>query len=161
MNIIAAVDANWGIGSNGQLLVNIPEDMKFFRRQTMGKVVVMGRKTYESLPGGLLEGRTNVILTKNGEYQVKGADMVHSLEELHEYLSAYPSGDIYIIGGASLYEQLLEECDTVYLTKIDFSYAADVYFPDLSQKTHWKLTEESEEQTYFDLEYYFQKYRKK
>ena len=160
MKMIAAADANWGIGSNNQLLVNIPDDMKFFRQQTMGKVVVMGRKTYESFPNGLLQGRTNVILSRNEAYQVKGATVVHSLGQLHDFLAGYPSEDVYVIGGESVYGQLLDECDTIYLTKIDFTYAADAHFPDLSKQPEWKLVEESEEQTYFDLEYYFQVYRR-
>ena len=160
MKMIAAADANWGIGINNQLLVNIPDDMKFFQRQTMGKVVVMGRKTYESFPNGLLQGRTNIILSKNESFQVKGAVVVRSLEQLHDLLADFQADDIYIIGGASVYEQLMEECDTIYLTKIDYVFAADAYFPDLSRKPQWKLVEESEEQTYFDLEYYFQVYRR-
>ena len=92
MNLIAAVDKNWGIGLKNRLLVSIPDDMKFFRQTTTGKVVVMGRKTLESFPGGKpLKNRVNVVLTSDLDYQVKDAVVVHSLEELHAELKKYPS----------------------------------------------------------------------
>lgn len=161
MNIIAAVDANWGIGLQGKLLVSIPDDMKFFRQMTMGKVVVMGRKTLESFPNGLpLGGRTNIVLSGNKTFSVKGATVVHSIEELEEELKKYPSEEIYVIGGESVYRQLLERCDRAYITKIDFSYTADAYFPNLDEDPDWTLLADSEEQTYFDLEYYFLQYGK-
>lgn len=82
MNIIVAADKNWGIGRNNELLVSIPADMKMFREETTGKVVVMGRKTLESFPNGLpLKNRTNIVITGNKDYQVKGAVVVHSIEE--------------------------------------------------------------------------------
>lgn len=160
MNLIAAVDKNWGIGLKNQLLVRIPEDMKRFRQITIGKVVVMGRKTLESFPGGQpLNNRTNIVLTTDKNYQVKGAIIVHDMEELFAELQQYQSEDIFVIGGESIYRQLLEQCDTAYITKIDYEYQADVWFPNLDELEQWELTEESEEQTYFDLEYYFLKYQ--
>lgn len=161
MNIIVAVDKNWGIGYGNKLLVSIPEDMKFFRETTTGKVVVMGRKTLESFPGGRpLKNRTNIVLTKNRDYSVKDAIVVHSMEELHMELEKYSSEDIYVIGGASIYQALLDDCDTAYITKIDYAYMADTYFPNLDEKPEWKVVSDSDEQTYFDLEYRFYKYRK-
>lgn len=162
MQTIVAVDRNWGIGKDNKLLVSIPADMKFFRGETMGKVVVMGRKTLESFPGGRpLVGRTNIVLTRNTAYHVKGAQMVHSQEGLLRELEKYPSEDVYVIGGDSVYRQLLPYCDTVHVTKIDFAYEADSFFPDLDQMEEWEMTESSEEQTYFDLEYTFVKYERK
>lgn len=162
MKLIAAVDKNWGIGWNNQLLVRIPEDMKRFREITTGNVVVMGRKTLESFPGGQpLKNRTNIVLTRDKSYQVKGAVCVHSMEELSEQLEKYSSNDIYIIGGESIYRQMLDQCDTALITMIDFAYQADAWFPGLDGQKEWKLTEESEEQTYFDLEYYFRTYERK
>ena len=100
MNIIAAVDKNWAIGKNNELLVRIPMDQKFFRETTTGKVVVMGRKTLESFPNGLpLKNRTNIVLTHNPAYQVKDAIVVHSMEELHRELEKYDTNDVYVIGG--------------------------------------------------------------
>ena len=86
--------------------------------------------------------------------------MVHSLEELYEELKKYPSEDIYIIGGQKIYEQLVDACDVAHITKIDYAYSADAYFPNLDEKPEWKITGDSEEQTYFDLEYYFLRYER-
>lgn len=161
MNLIAAVDQNWAIGNKNQLLVKIPADQKFFRETTTGKVVVMGRKTLESFPNGLpLKNRTNIVLTRDKNYNVKDAIVLHSLEDLREELKKYPSEDIYVIGGETIYRQLLDDCDVAHITKIEFAYDADAYFPNLDELPEWKITADSEEQTYFDLEYYFYKYEK-
>lgn len=161
MNLIAAVDQNWAIGNKNQLLVRIPADQKFFRETTTGKVVVMGRKTLESFPNGLpLKNRTNIVLTKDKNYEVKDAIILHSLEELREELKKYPSEDIYVIGGETIYRQLLDDCDVAHITKIEFAYDADAYFPNLDELPEWKITADSEEQTYFDLEYFFYKYER-
>lgn len=161
MNLIAAVDKNWAIGMNNKLLVSIPDDMKFFRQTTTGKVVVMGRKTLESFPNQKpLKNRTNIVVTSDRGYRVDGAIIVHDMDELHEELKKYDSSDVYVIGGESIYRQLVDECDVAHITKIDFAYAADAYFPNLDEKPEWKITADSEEQTYFDLEYYFYKYER-
>ncbi|MDO4521868.1 MAG: dihydrofolate reductase [Eubacteriales bacterium] len=161
MNIIVAVDKNWAIGLNNKLLVSIPADMKLFRETTTGKVVVMGRKTLESFPNGLpLKNRTNIVLTRDETYQVRGAIMVHSLEELLEELKKYDSEDVYCIGGDSVYHLLLPYCDTAHITRIDHVYEADSYFPNLDEDPEWEITADSEEQTYFDLEYQFVKYER-
>ena len=129
MNIIVAVDKNWAIGKENKLLVSIPADMKFFRSTTTGKVVVMGRKTLESFPNGLpLKNRTNIVLTKDKNYKVKDAIIVHSIEEALEELKKYASEDVYVIGGDSIYAQMLPYCDTAHVTKIDFGYEADAWF---------------------------------
>lgn len=162
MNAIAAVDANWAIGNKNRLLTSIPADMKFFREKTMGHVVVMGRKTLESFPNGLpLKNRVNIVLTANRSYKVKDAVIVHTKEELLEELKKYDSNELYVIGGGSIYEMLIPYCDTAYITKIDHVYAADTYFPNLDQMDDWEMTEVSEEQTCFDLEYVFAKYERK
>lgn len=161
MNLIAAVDKNWAIGKDNGLLVSIPADMKFFRETTTGKVVVMGRKTLESFPNGLpLKNRVNIVLTTDYSYQVKDAVIVHSKEELEEELQKYNSEDIYVIGGESVYRLLLDECDTAHITKIDYAYEADAFFPNLDENPDWEIVADSEEQTYFDLEFYFLKYQK-
>ena len=162
MNLIVAVDENWGIGKDNKLLVSIPSDMKFFRQTTTGKVVVMGRKTLESFPNGLpLKNRTNIVLTRSRDYKVKGAVMVHSVPELLAELEKYNSGDVYVIGGDSVYRELLPYCDTTHVTKISHAYEADAYFPNLDAMEEWEVTGESEEQTYFDLEYLFVRYERK
>ena len=161
MNMIVAVDSNWAIGHKGKLLVSIPEDMQFFRRETTGKVVVMGRKTLESFPNGLpLKNRVNVVITKDKEYNVKDAIICHSIEEALEVLKQYNDEDIYVIGGESVYRQFLPYCSVAHVTKINYSYDADTYFPNLDEMDEWTIEESSDERTYFDLEYKFVRYER-
>ena len=138
MNLIVAADKNWGIGKDNKLLVSIPSDMKFFRQETMGKVVVMGRKTLESFPNGLpLKNRTNVVLTSDKNYQVKDAVIVHSIDEVLEELKKYDDDEIYVIGGGKVYEELLPYCDVAHVTKIDFAFEADTHFPNRDEDSEW------------------------
>ena len=162
MNLIVNVDSNWAIGYRGKLLVSIPEDMKFFRSETTGKVVVLGRKTRDTFPGGQpLKNRTNIILTRNPNYQVKGAIICHSVEEVLEELKKYNSEDVYIIGGDSIYKEFLPYCDVAHVTRTDHVYDADAWFPNLEEDPAWVLTGESEEKTYFDLEFRFCRYERR
>ncbi len=160
MNLIVAVDKNWAIGKNNRMMWSIPADMKFFRETTKGNVVIMGRKTLESFPQGQpLKNRVNIVITKNREYRVKGAVVVHSVKEAIEKAEEY-EGEIYVIGGESVYREMLPLCDKAFVTKIDHAYDADTYFPDLDRMKEWRMTKISEEQTCFDLEYYFTVYEK-
>lgn len=162
MNCIVAVDENWAIGYHNELLVRIPADQKFFRQETTGKVVVLGRKTLESFPQQRpLPNRTNIIMSTKQDYQVKDAIVVHSIEELLEELKKYNTEDVYIIGGDSIYKQMLPYCDTAHVTKIDHAYTADTYFPNLDEMDEWEITADSDEQVYFDLTYHFLKYERK
>ena len=162
MNLIVNVDSNWAIGYRGKLLVSIPEDMKFFRSETTGKVVVLGRKTLDTFPGGQpLKNRTNIILTRNPNYQVKGAIICHSVEEVLEELKKYNSEDVYIIGGDSIYKEFLPYCDVAHVTRTDHVYDADAWFPNLEEDPAWVLTGESEEKTCFDLEFRFCRYERR
>ena len=161
MNLIVAVDKNWAIGLGNKLLVSIPDDMKFFRQTTTGKVVVMGRKTLESFPGGQpLKNRTNIVITRDANYKVKDGIVVSTIEEALEELKKYNDEDIFVIGGESIYRQMLPYCKTAFVTKIDHAYDADTFFPNLDEMEDWKLTGISEEQTYFDLEYVFARYER-
>ena len=133
--MIVAVDKNWAIGNKGQLLVSIPEDRRRFREETLGKVIVMGRKTLKSLPGKqILYGRTNVVLTGNPDYKAKGAIIVHNFPESVRAIRNYSPKDCFIIGGESIYRQFLPLCDTAYVTYIDYSYVADNRFPNLDRE---------------------------
>ncbi|SHJ34137.1 dihydrofolate reductase [Hespellia stercorisuis] len=162
MNLIVAVDKNWGIGKNNKLLASIPSDMKFFRETTTGKVIVMGRKTLESFPGGQpLKNRVNIVLTRDKKYTVKGAEVFHSAEDVLEALKQYATEDIYVIGGESVYRQFLPHCSLAHVTKIDHAYEADTYFPNLDEMPDWELTGISEEQTCFNLEFVFARYERK
>lgn len=161
MNLIVAVDRNWAIGNKGQQLVSIPEDQKLFRQETLGKVIVMGRKTLESLPGGQpLYGRTNIVLTHDKNYQVKGAMVCHSLTEALRLLRDYEEDNVFVIGGQSIYEQFLPYCNVAHVTWIDYQYEADTFFPKLEETGAWELTADSDEQTYFDICYEFRRYQK-
>lgn len=162
MNLIVAVDKNWGIGKDNKLLTSIPSDMKFFRETTSGKVVAMGRKTLESFPNGMpLKNRTNIVLTRDMSYKAEGAVIVHTVDEMVEELKKYNSEDIFVIGGESIYKQMLPYCDLAYITKIDHEYDADTFFPNLDEMPEWEQIAESDEQTCFDLEFVFTKYQKK
>ena len=162
MNIIVAVDKNWAIGFENKLLNSIPEDMKFFRETTTGKVVVMGRKTLESFPNKRpLKNRTNIVITRQKDYQVDGAVVLHSVEEALDYLKQFKSEDIYVIGGASIYEQMLPYCDVAHVTVMDYAYQADKWFPNLDKMEEFVVAADSEEKTYFDLEYCFKMYVRK
>ncbi|MGN0332990.1 MAG: dihydrofolate reductase [Lachnospiraceae bacterium] len=160
MNIIVAVDKNWAIGKNNRLMWSIPADMKFFRETTTGNIVIMGRKTLESFPQGQpLKKRTNIVITRNRNYKVKDAILVHSTEEALEEAKKH-EGEIYVIGGESVYRAMLPYCDRAYVTKIDHAYDADTYFPNLDEDKDWQMTKISEEQTCFDLEFYFTVYER-
>ena len=140
---------------------SIPADMKFFRETTQGNVVIMGRKTLESFPQGQpLKNRVNIVITRNPSYKVKDAVVVHSVEEAIEESRKY-DGDVFVIGGESIYRAMLPYCDTALVTRIDYAYEADTWFPNLDKDEEWELTDEGEEQTCFDLEYAFTRYERK
>ncbi len=159
---IAAADKNWGIGNKGKLLVSIPRDMKFFRSTTSGHTVIMGRKTLESLPGGrVLPDRRNIVLTKNPDFACEGADIYHSVDELKSALEESDDEEVFVIGGGAIYRELLPLCDEAFITRLDYSYEADTYFPNLDEDPEWELYFEDEEETYYDLIYNFCRYRRK
>ena len=162
MNMIVCVDSNWGIGYKNELRVRIPSDQKFFRETTTGRVVVMGRKTLDSFPGGKpLKNRTNIVITSSVNNTPRDEEIyVNSIEECLELLKKYNDEDIYIIGGASVYKQFLPYCDKAYVTKVEREFSADSFFPNLDKDDEWELVKESDEQTYFDNTFYFTEYAK-
>lgn len=161
MNIIASVDKRWAIGKNGKLLVSIPEDMQLFRQETRGKVVIMGRKTLESLPAGEpLYERKNIVLTKDKAYKKDNTSICHSIEEVLEEVKQYKSEDVYVIGGGSVYEQFLPYCNVAHITKVDYVYDADCYMPDLDLDQKWSVVQRSDEKTYFNICYEFVMYQR-
>lgn len=161
MNLIVAVDRDWSIGKDGRLLVRIPADQQLFMRETTGKTVIMGRKTLESLPGGLpLAKRENIVLSKDESFRVKGASVARTVEEALELVKDKNPRDVFVIGGESIYRQFLPYCQTAHVTWIDYRYDADTRFPNLDEEPGWRLAQESEEQTYFDLCYYFRRYER-
>lgn len=162
MNLVVAVDKNWAIGNKGQLLVHIPEDMKNFRRLTEGHTVILGRKTLATFPNGKpLKNRENIVLTRKKTEHGEGVKAAGSIEELLEMVKDYKDEELFVIGGSSVYEQLLPYVNTAYVTYIDYSYEADAFFHNLDADEEWVMTQTSEEQTYFDVEYYFRKYERR
>lgn len=165
MNLIAAIDNHWNIGNDGGLLVHIPEDMKYFREKTLGSVVVMGRKTLESFPGKKpLKDRTNIVLTRDPDYRAQEpAIVVHDLQELLHVLSGYEAQgrEVFVIGGGSIYRQLLVYCDTAYITKVRISCEADTSMPNLDEDPEWMLQEVRQGGVHNGAEYQFCTYLRK
>lgn len=162
MNLIVNVSKNWAIGKDGGLLFHIPADMKFFKEHTTGNVVVMGRKTLDSLPGGkALPNRTNIVLTRSNDFTRENVTVCRSMDELKTVLSGYDSAGIYVIGGESLYRALLPFCDTAFVTKVDKEAPdADTFIPDLDAMPEWTVTDRSEPAEHKGLEYSFVTYKR-
>lgn len=170
MKAIAAVTKDWGIGKDNQLLISIPEDMKFFRTKTKEAIVIMGRKTLESFPGGRpLKNRINIVITRSETYAPEGVVVVKSTEEAATAAAKIQKEnltedgaerEIFVIGGASIYGQMAGLCDTIYITKVDMECEADAYFPNLDEDPAWSVTEESETAEYEGLSYRFVTYKK-
>lgn len=153
ISLIAAIDQNRGLGKNNQLLFKIPEDMKRFRALTTGHVVVMGRKTYESI-GHPLPNRTNIVVTRDTNYKAPGCMVVHSLDEAikkADVVAASYAADkqeIFIIGGGELYKQAIDKTDKLYLTLVEGVYDADTFFPEYSNFSKVLDRKDSSDATY-------------
>ena len=145
MNLIVAADKDFCIGKNNGLLANIPEDMKFFRETTSGKIIVMGSKTYLSFPKRPLPNRENLVITKNPENYPE----VRTFTDIESFLSYAKTAEkeIFVCGGGMIYKSLLPYCKKAYITKIDYSFGGDTFFPDIDSMENWRLTEESEEKS--------------
>lgn len=158
MNVIVAVDQNWAIGKDGDQLVYLSEDLKRFKALTTGHPVILGRKTLATFPGGRpLKDRRNLILSRSADFAPEGAEVFSDVETLR---AAAPE-DAFVIGGASVYRQLLPWCDTAYVTKIDRAFPADCHFPDLDQDPAWERTEESAPLEQDGIIYRYVTYRRK
>ena len=162
MTIIVAADENWAIGNKDDLLVRIKEDHRNFKALTKGNVVILGRKTLCTFPGGLpLKERTNIIMSRDPEYKVEGAEVAHSVEELLEIVKQYDDDKVFVIGGGTIYDQLLPYCNKAVVTRLDHAYEADTYFHNLDEDAEWVITNTSDEMTSFDLTYHFVTYERK
>ena len=158
MKLIVAVDKNWAIGKDNDLLCHLPGDLKYFKERTTGKTVVMGRKTLESLPGGKpLPKRTNIVLTRDESFEKEGCVIVHSIEEL---LEKYGQEDLMVMGGAEIYTKLLPYCDTCYITEIDKEFEADKHIPNVSADPAFEKVWESEENIENGIAYRFVEYKR-
>lgn len=159
MQAIVAVDENWGIGKENQLLFSIPKDLQFFREKTVNKVVVMGRKTLQSLPKSQpLKNRINIVLTKS-QLTIDNAICVNNHADLFKVLQNYNSDDIFAIGGAMVYKDLLPYCSHIWVTKIFTDGKATHFFENLDNLPNWQIIESMPVQV--DNGYTFQVYRYK
>ncbi len=159
MKAIVAVDNSWGIGYQGNLLAMIPEDLKYFKEKTLGQTVVMGRTTLESLPMGKpLKDRVNIVLSRDVSYENDQVVLMRTIDELFDKLPLYQN-EIFVIGGESVYRQLLPHCEEAYVTKIDQTYSADKHFVNLDQHPDWELVSTSEVQYFNEIPFTFNKYR--
>lgn len=154
---IVACDRNWAIGKGNQLLCHLPGDLRYFKEKTIGKRILIGRKTLDSFPGGRpLPGRDNIVLTRDPSFEREGCTVCHSFEE-----ACALEGEVFICGGESVYRGMLPYTDTVYVTKIDAAFEADRYFPDLDSDpafaVDWQAEESCEENGY---RYRFVRYKR-
>ena len=161
MNCIVAVDANWGIGKDNDLLISIPEDMKYFRKVTAGKTLIYGRKTLESFPGQKpLPKRRNIVITRNATYGGNGAEVVNSVDEACLAVKDEDPDNVFVIGGGAIYSQMLPFCTRAYVTAIDKVFDADTFFPDLDSDPEWVIESESETKIHEGISYRFVIYKR-
>lgn len=157
MKLIVVADKNWGIGKDNKLLCHLPGDLKYFKEKTLGKTIVMGRKTLESLPGGKpLPGRKTIILTRDKTLVNDGVQIIHSIEEL----LSINDEELIVAGGGQIYNQLLEYCDSCLITKLDCSFDADTFLPDLDTSVDFEMIWQSEEQVENGISYRFTEYKR-
>ena len=160
ISAIVAVDNNWGIGYQGKLLEHIPDDMAYFKQLTSGHVVIMGRKTWDSLPKKPLPDRLNIIITSTPRENEESVKFM-TLEKAMAYAIVCRPQNVFIIGGGAIYEKLLPICKKVYVTKIFNNHeGVDTYFPNLDESTEWSLTSYSTIYDYKDLQYQFCQYER-
>ena len=161
MNIIASADIGWGIGRGGELLYHIPEDMRYFREMTTGKTVIMGRATLQSLPGGKpLPKRRNIILSTTLA-EVEGAEVCKTPSEIAELLKDENSEDIFVIGGESVYRDMLPFCDTAYITRVEAMSEADRHLVNLDDSPDWEIVRHSPMYAHNSVCFKFVTYKRK
>ena len=165
MTAIACVDAKNGIGKDGKLLISIPEDMKFFRETTKDSIVIMGRKTLFSFKDKMpLKNRINIVFTSNDKLQNEYKDLdniffINDKSELDTIISRYPDKNVFVIGGASIYNDLIDMCDTCLITKLDKEFCADTFFPNLEEHS-FTLKSTSKDYNFNGINYKFMSYTK-
>lgn len=163
MKMIAAADRKGGIGRNGQLLAHLPGDMKYFRETTAGAMVIMGRKTLESFPGGRpLKGRRNVVISRTLSPEGQdGYEICRTAEEAAALAAEETERDIFVIGGGEIYALMLPYCEEAYITEIDEELDADTFIPVFAELPEWERVRRSETHTENGLTYTFTVYRRK
>lgn len=158
MNIIVAVDNKWGIGKNGNLLIKIPDDLKFFKNKTIGNTIIVGRKTFEDFPNKKpLSGRRNIILSHN--YSAECAEVYKSVEDILNIVKKSDK-DVFIAGGSEIYKEFLPYCKKAYVTKIYADLNADKFIENIDDIENWKCINESNINIYKGIEYRFCEYER-
>ena len=142
MELVVAVDKEWGIGYNGGLLAAVKADLAHFRELTVGKTVILGSTTLKTFPGGRpLKNRKNIILSRRADFRPEGAVVLSSIEEVLAYGKEHPQEQLVVIGGASIYRQMLPYCNTAYVTLFEENFTKDTYFPNLDADPHWQCVD--------------------
>ena len=160
MKAIVCVDKKWGIGKNNKMLFHLPEDLKFFKEKTWGKTVVMGYNTFLSLPNRKpLPNRKNIVLSRKKNLKIDGVSVVNSVEELLSILENDTS-NVFLIGGESIYKELLNFCDEAYVTKVNVNGDAEKFFPNIDENPEWIRTYESDEIKTGNFEIKFNTYKR-
>lgn len=158
MDTIVAVDAEWGIGRDNDMLFSIPDDMKFFRKTTLGAVVISGKNTLFSFPGSKpLPKRRNIIISRTLE-ENEGYEVVRDIESLFALLKEVKDEKIFVIGGAEVYAELLPYCEKAYVTKMHKDFKGAKFFPNLDREADWSMAEEGEMLNYEGVDYQFTTY---
>jgi len=159
ISIIVAIGENNEIGKNNKLLWHLGDDLKRFKKLTYNKVVIMGQKTYESLPIKPLPKRTNIIITDDPDLLYDGCIMSFSIDDAIEKAKFWDdTGEVFVIGGGSIYKQFLNKTDTLYITKVHESFDADTFFPDISEWTMtYKENHKKDENNDYDYSYLIMK----
>ncbi len=160
MNLIVAVTKDYAIGKDGKLLFSLPSDLAYFKQTTMGKVVVFGERTYLSLPKRPLAGRTNIVLSDNPNFSADGAIVVHDIAALFRQIDRFAEDEVFVCGGASIYNLLMPYCKFAYVTTIDKVVPADTYIKDLT-KEGFVLHKKGQKQTENGLVFSFDIYENK
>lgn len=160
MILVMAVDAKWAIGYKGDMLTRIPEDLKHFKEITMGGVLVMGRKTFDAT--GALPGRETIIVSRSLK-EMEGAHIAHSLDDLREMIKEkFSDKKIFLVGGASLIDQLIDEVDEAEITFIKKDFEPyDTVMRNLDEDEAFKLVQRSEEHAYQDMKFEYRRYKRK
>ncbi len=165
MILIFAVDNNWNIGVDGDMLAAIPDDLTRFRLLTEENIIIMGRKTLEAIPGqGPLPDRTNILFTRNKSYEKEGFHLVHSLDDLGpllESINPNKEKEVFVIGGQSIVDLVFPLCTKAYITKILKAFPnADTSIPNLDKEKDWRIVAESEVFNFQGMEYKYVNYEK-
>ncbi|MCA0970407.1 dihydrofolate reductase [Halobacillus litoralis] len=160
ISFIFAMDRNRLIGKDNDLPWHIPNDFKFFKDMTIGKTIIMGRKTFESF-GKPLPDRKHIVITSNHDYDREGCTVIHSIDDILEMEKNDPDTEWFVIGGTVLFEKMLPYADRMYLTYIDYEFEGDTHFPEYDE-SDWKLVSETkgEKDEKNPYDYYFRIYER-